>query len=490
MGAGVAEEIKTLLVVDDNEDNLDLLARRFERKGYTVLRASGGREALELLKSTPVDLVVLDVMMPEVTGLDVLRELRRSRSPAEIPVIVATAQTDSVDVVKALDLGANDHVSKPVNFEVLLARVRSQLRQRESLRATAASLPPGTGGVIGQKYELKEKLGTGGFGTVYRARHVALDTFVAVKVLHSHLLDSEATRARFAREGISACRVRHPNAVVVLDAGTTEDGSPYMVMELLEGVSLLDELSRKKVLPVRRAAEIALPVCEVLEVAHAAGVIHRDIKPANIMLARTARGELIKVLDFGIARLVDEVLEGGPVTAGDQVVGTPHYMAPERLLGRTADERSDLYSVGAMLYQMLCARLPYGSGGATPLGQALRQLQSSAVPVDRIRPGVPRELSEAVMRSLDADADRRPTLAQLCGVLRAVSEHVEATWPPTLLDPEPTRDSFGPSASGDETTIAVASDESSAVKPTGGQRAEENHEPTREGSPHGRRNRG
>ena len=484
---------RTLLVVDDNEDNLDLLSRRFERKGYTVLRARGGREALEILASAPVDLMVLDVMMPDVTGLDVLRELRTSRSPLELPVIVATAQTESADVVTALDLGANDHVSKPVEFEVLLARVRAQLRQRESLRASSMSFPPGASGVVGQKYELKEKLGTGGFGSVYRARHVALDTSVAVKVLHSHLVDSETTRARFAREGISACRVRHPNAVVMLDAGTTEDGTPYLVMELLEGVSLLEELSREKVLPVRRAAQIAHAVCEVLEAAHAAGVIHRDIKPANIMLSSTPKGEVVKVLDFGIARLVDEVLAGGPVTAGDQVVGTPHYMAPERLLGRSADERSDLYSVGAMLYQMLCARLPFGTLGTTPLGQALRQLQSSAVPVERIRPDVPLPLAAAVMRCLDADAARRPLPAELAAILRETFEHVEASWPPELLDIEVTADGFGPGASGDETTIAVPSD--SAVKATGGlQRTKDEDEgvdePTREGSPHGRRNRG
>jgi serine/threonine protein kinase len=484
----VAEDVKTLLVVDDNEDNLDLLTRRFERKGYTVLRASGGKQALALLASKSVDLVVLDVMMPEVTGLDVLRELRTTRSPAELPVIIATAQNESTDVVKALDLGANDHVSKPVNFEVLLARVRAQLRQRESLRAAAASLPPRTGGVIGQKYELKEKLGTGGFGSVYRARHVALDTFVAVKVLHSHLLDSDMTRARFSREGISACRVRHPNAVAVLDAGTTEDGSPYLVMELLEGISLLEELAREDVLRVRRAAEVVHAVCEVLEVAHAAGVIHRDVKPANIMLAQTPRGELVKVLDFGIARLLDEVLEG-PVTAGDQVVGTPHYMAPERLLGRPADERSDVYSVGAMLYQMLCGRLPYGGGSATPLGQALRQLQSSAVPVEKIRPDVPPALAEVTMRCLDADALRRPTVPELAACLRDAFGHEEPHWPPTLIDVEPGRSSL-PGASGDDTTIAMPSDEASAVKATGGQPLEEHHDPTREGSPHGKRKRG
>jgi serine/threonine protein kinase len=288
--------------------------------------------------------------------------------------------------------------------------------------------------VLEAKYELKDKLGSGGFGSVYRARHVALDTFVAIKVLHSHLLDNEATRVRFAREGVSACRVRHPNAVAVLDAGTTDQGAPYLVMELLEGPSLLEELVRETVLRVGRVADIAVPVCEVLQTAHGAGVIHRDIKPANILLARTPQGEVVKVLDFGVAKLVDEVLDT-PVTAGDQVIGTPHYMAPERLLGRATDAASDVYSLGAMLYQMLSGNLPFEAAGATPLAQALRQLRDKPTALDDVRPDLPAELADAVMRCLAADAAARPALHELAETLRHVgAEHVEHVWPPELRD--------------------------------------------------------
>jgi len=429
----MAEPSKTVLVVDDNEDNVELLARRLERKGYAVLRATGGRQALSMLGSSAVDLVILDVMMPEVTGLDVLRELRKTRSSADLPVIMATAQTDSDDIVRALDLGANDHVAKPIDFDVLLARIRAQLR--DSLRP--GSKPPSVApaaSALEAKYEMKDRIGTGGFGSVYRARHLALDTFVAVKVLHTHLLDSSAMRQRFTIEGISACRVKHPNAVSVLDAGTTAEGAPYLVMELLEGTTLQDELTRNGVLTVRRTAEIVIPVCEVLEAAHAAGVIHRDIKPGNIMLVRTPRGEMVKVLDFGIAKLVDEVFDSA-VTANNQIVGSPHYMAPERLLARPSDARSDIYSVGAMLYQMLSARFAFGSGN-TPLSQALRQLQG-AVGIDRIRPDLPRSVVEVVMCCLSAEPERRPSLSEVAQTLRAAREHVEEVWPPRLHDVDP-----------------------------------------------------
>jgi CheY-like chemotaxis protein len=452
----VGSAANTLLVVDDNEDNLELLTMQLEDKGYAVLRATSGEQALSILAGdSAVDLVVLDVMMPGVSGLDVLAELRKTRSSAQLPVIVATGRTDPNDVVRALDLGANDHVAKPIDINILLARIRAQLRDSR-VEPVRQSTTPEAGLVFDTKYEIKEKIGTGGFGTVYRARHRALDTFVAVKVLHAHLIDSDTMRQRFAIEGISACRVRHANAVAVLDAGTTDQGAPYLVMELLEGKSLQQELADAGVLRVQRTAEIAIPVCEVLEAAHEAGVIHRDIKPGNIMLVSAARGDVVKVLDFGIAKLVDEVFDS-VVTAGDQIVGTPHYMAPERLLARTCDGRSDVYSVGAMLYQMLSGRFAFGSAN-TPLSQALRVLQGG-VSLEQIRPALPTSVVEIVMRCLAADPELRPALSEIAEVMRAASDHVEEVWPPQLIDVQlPDEVAADLPASGYAQTVALLRD--------------------------------
>jgi serine/threonine protein kinase len=459
----MADAGKTVLVVDDNEDNVELLARRLERKGYAVLRAMGGQQALSILGSSAVDVVVLDVMMPEVTGLDVLRELRKTRSSADLPVIMATAQTDSDDVVRALDLGANDHVAKPIDFDVLVARIRAQLRDSLRPGSKPPSVTPAASSGFESKYEMKDRIGTGGFGSVYRARHLALDTFVAVKVLHTHLLDSSAMRQRFAIEGISACRVKHPNAVSVLDAGTTAEGAPYLVMELLEGTTLQEELTHNGVLTVRRTAEIVIPVCEVLEAAHGAGVIHRDIKPGNIMLVPTPRGEVVKVLDFGIAKLMNEVFDSA-VTGNNQIVGSPHYMAPERLLARPCDGRSDIYSVGAMMYQMLSARFAFGSGN-TPLSQALRQLQG-AVGIDRIRPELPRSVVDIVMRCLAAEPERRPALSEIAKALQAARDHVEEAWPPRLVDLAPEEPPDVSTASGYAKTVALVREAADSLADT------------------------
>jgi serine/threonine-protein kinase len=242
-------------------------------------------------------------------------------------------------------------------------------------------------------------------------------------------------------------------------------------MELLEGPSLLDLLSKERVLRVRRAAEIAVPVCEVLKAAHEAGVIHRDIKPANILLAQSARGETVKVLDFGIAKLMDEVRDSAPVTAGGQVIGTPHYMAPERLVGAQADERSDIFSVGALLFQMLSGRLPFGFANSSPLRQALQQLQSSPLQLASVRADLPHELTQVVMRCVLYEPSMRPTLAELSHTLRRMAETwQEPCWPPALAEDQGEADE----ASGRATTVpstgrtpsGLTGDEDSGVKPS------------------------
>ncbi|HET8648102.1 MAG TPA: response regulator, partial [Vicinamibacteria bacterium] len=206
----------TLLVVDDDEMNRDHLSRRLERRGFRVLQAADGRAALEALGRVRVDLVLLDVMMPGLSGLDVLRQLRGRRSPLELPVIMTTARTGSEDVVEALEAGANDYVTKPIDFNVALARIQAQLRLREAAGAVpvpSPAGPPGPGTVLDQRYRLEERVGAGGYGAVYRAQHLELQQAVAIKVLQPRTPAPHSAVLRLRQEGISACRVKHPNAV-------------------------------------------------------------------------------------------------------------------------------------------------------------------------------------------------------------------------------------------------------------------------------------
>jgi DNA-binding response OmpR family regulator len=397
----VSEPAATILVVDDLPANRDLMVRRLERSGFQVLAASSGPEALEVVRRGGVDLVLLDIMMPGMTGLDVLRTLRATRSTAALPVVMVTAKTDSEDVVEALSLGANDYVTKPVDYPVALARINAHLRTTQAVRIeAAAAIEPrspaqaGPGTVLAGRYRLDQPIGGGSFGTVFRARH------------------PEAL-ARFRREGVSATRVQHPNAVAVLDFGVNPGGVAYLVMELLEGHSLEKELEDRGPLTPRRCAEIVIPVCSALAAAHAAGVVHRDIKPSNVFLHRTPRGEVTKILDFGIAKLAAEAAIGQSLTIDGSLLGTPAYMAPERFRRGPYGPKSDVYSVGAMLYEMLTGRLPFIPSTADPLALVAMQAEEDPPPMRRRRPDVPASLEVLVRTALNRNPDERPSADQL-----------------------------------------------------------------------------
>jgi CheY-like chemotaxis protein len=421
----------TLLVVDDSEINRDMLKRRLERKGYRVITAENGQQALELVARDPIDLVLLDVMMPGLSGLDVLRILRTTPAGKDLPVIMATARSDSTDIVEALDAGANDYVIKPLDLPVVIARVEAQLRGRASAVAAAEKPAPpaaevATDTVIAGKYQLESVIGSGAFGTVYRARHLGLDHRVAVKVLTAGSAATSAGAERFRREGVAACRVRHPNAVAVMDFGVTAAGAPFLVMELLDGRSLDAEIERAAPMPASRCAEIMVPLCGVLAEAHQVGILHRDIKPANVFLHRSRLGETVKILDFGIAKLVDA---GESLTVEGGIVGTPAYMAPERFRGATLDGKADVYSLGVLLYQMLSGRLPFDSRDGDLLAVAMMHLNEAPPPLPA---DIPRDVAEITRATLAKDPAERPTALEL-GIALARATGMAVTRPEPLL---------------------------------------------------------
>jgi eukaryotic-like serine/threonine-protein kinase len=254
--------------------------------------------------------------------------------------------------------------------------------------------------VLGGRYTLLAVLGTGGMATVWRARDETLGRDVAVKVLNpQHAADAEFLD-RFEGEARHAAAVSHPRLVTVFDCGV-ESGTPFIVMELVAGRTLRQVLDEAGVLPPGQAVAIAAAVCEGLEAAHAAGLVHRDITPANIVL----NGGEVKVLDFGIARA-----DGTrAATAAGTVVGTAAYLSPEQASGRPADQRSDLYSLGCVLFEMLTGRPPFTADSA--VGVAYRQVHDDPGPPSAWRPGLPPGLDQVTAQLLAKDPSSRPPTA-------------------------------------------------------------------------------
>ncbi|QUV82632.1 protein kinase [Chloracidobacterium sp. D] len=349
--------------------------------------------------------------------------LRHRAAALERQVAVRTAQLNEKNAALERALQEIQAAQQEANLKNReLGRKNEALlelhRQANAIFTALTDVLPGT--VIAGKYRLVKKIGGGGFGVVYQAEQVALQRPVAIKIFRpSGKNATTASVERFRREGISACRINHPNAVSVIDFGVSEDGIAYLVMELLQGVSLATELKLCGALPVERSIAIMLPVCDVLATAHEAGVIHRDIKPDNIFLHQTPEGEVVKVVDFGIAKLLepdaDDPLAGITETGG--VVGTPIYMSPERLDDRPYDGRSDVYSAGVVLYEMLTGRVPFPPTGKGTLGVIIGHLRQPPPPLE----GIPAKVADVVLQALAKSPDARPTAREFGNRLAAAA---------------------------------------------------------------------
>jgi serine/threonine protein kinase len=258
------------------------------------------------------------------------------------------------------------------------------------------------GRVIDNRYRVLRKIGEGGMGTVYAAEHVEIGKVVAIKILHPHYSTEQELVERFRREARAASRIGHPNIIDVMDSGTTDDGCAYFIMEYLEGIDLADVLSHERRLDPTRSCQIAIQICRALAAAHAAGVIHRDLKPENIFLvARDGQADFVKVLDFGVARSAGRTTR---LTNPGIAMGTPEYMAPEQAAGGVVDHRGDIYSVGALLYEMVTGQPPQKRQGEMTeiVGPRSLRLQLSE------------DLDRIITRALAQDpAQRYQSMAQL-----------------------------------------------------------------------------
>jgi DNA-binding response OmpR family regulator len=418
----------TLLIVDDSRMVRLVMQRRLTALGYEVHAAEDGYQALEVLEAQPIDLAILDVVMPGMTGLDVVRVIRQSRSRTQLPIIMASSLTDTDNVVGALKLGANDYVTKPVEMPILNVRIEIQLAMRATspeedapptrdTRVFARSLGPGS--LINERYEVLEVIGEGGFARVYKARQVSTDQEVAIKVLRPEVLGEASGRTgeaeRFKQEMQLIGRLRHPNIVKLIDCGLLGDGQLFTVLEFVDGRSLKEVLQAEGSLTPNEAMRLMSQVLDALSCAHVRGVVHRDLKPQNIMVDSGAARRHALVLDFGIASLASES-EPSPEEDDDLIRGSPPYIAPELLRDGAATVQSDVYAWGLIFLECLTGQA--AMQGASVEAIVLRHLDSRPVAIPaEIDPRLREILTKAMAKSC---AERYPSVVDVLADLETV----------------------------------------------------------------------
>jgi predicted ATPase/serine/threonine protein kinase len=267
-------------------------------------------------------------------------------------------------------------------------------------------IDPFVGQIVDAKYRIDRLIGRGGMGAVYRATQIALARTVAIKFLAPRSVPSSISDGRFHREARAIARLKHPNIVTVYDFGITSEGTAYLVLEYLAGRSLRDELRARGQLPASEAAPLVAQICAAAAAAHDAGIIHRDLKPDNVFVETTASGPVVKVFDFGIAKLHGDSLSGNmDITQAGAYVGTPKYAAPEQADAREVDGRADVYAIGCLLYELIAGRAPFEA--RTAAGLMLKHATELPRPLREFVSEIPLALDSAILRALEKRPEDR-----------------------------------------------------------------------------------
>lgn len=290
----------------------------------------------------------------------------------------------------------------------------------QQIKITTAKTDALIGQVLDARYEVLELVGAGAMGALYRGKHLVLDRPVAIKLMHTNLTESDKHIDRFAREAKAAAGLQHANVAHVYDVGNTPDGAPYLVMDYIDGRSLATIIADLGPMPVRRAVPLMKQIAAGLGHAHSQGLLHRDVKPSNIMVVSDGGQEAVKIIDFGIAKAMDD--HQGALTATGEVFGSPLYMSPEQCQGIKLDARSDIYSFGCVMYEMLTGVVPLK--GDTLVSTVYKHMNEEPRALSEAAAGVtvPADLAAIVMKCMrKSPADRYASCGEIVDALSRVS---------------------------------------------------------------------
>jgi CheY-like chemotaxis protein len=441
-----------IALVEDSEVVRRFASRLLRHKGFEVDEYPDGQAALEVLATTPSDLVVSDIQMPRMDGLELTRQLRQRYEKRELPIVLVSVLSDEEDIVAGFEAGANDYLIKPYRTAELLAKIAVLLRERTFLRANSEpELPVSEGSessvferpvVVGEdetqirpvdgllepqsaqyffdQYRVTGEYGRGGMGTVYEAVRRSDEMPVALKVLAPRLSGNRTAIARFLRECRLLASMGSQNVVRVLDHGY-DAGRYFLVMEAVDGESLDRTVLRDGPMDQILAGKVFAQIGRALEDLSEHDLIHRDVKPANIIVRRA--DQVAKLVDFGLAKHNNEATT---LTDTGYALGTSYYVAPEVVEGGKADARSDLFALGVSMFEVLTGRRPFS--GVVPY-QIFKRIVSGEVPHPReFRGDLAEGLVTVILKLLSRDpADRYASGAELEEALQEWLGSAEAT---------------------------------------------------------------
>ncbi|MBK7996777.1 MAG: protein kinase [Blastocatellia bacterium] len=453
-----------ILIVDDDIATLKILEKAFQSLDCQILTAQNGQQALNLcLQNTP-SLIISDWHMPILNGIDLFFHIKNSSGLQHIPFIFITISEDEEIKKALLTTGIKDYWRKPLNLIEIVAKTKTFLTNLDSnpnlvddntmqlvslteiqsndsttkvpvIFESLNSFPktPTSNNsidapsetflyidrILNSRYKLLNPIGRGGMGIVYKAYDLAKNQEIALKLLRREYISNMVEVERFAREASATLRINHPNVVQIYEYGLAESGQAFITMELLPGHSLTAELFQHGFISSqRKAVKIMRQICLGVLAAHRQGVIHRDLKPANIFLLNPMDdAPRIKVLDFGIAFLQSKqenfVVSLQRLTDPNIIVGTPEYMSPEQIQKLSINEKSDIYSLGVVFYELLTGDLPFLGNQMQILIAQVSKTPTHISKMVEINP----KLADLIMAMLEKNPEQRPSLESIANKL-------------------------------------------------------------------------
>lgn len=420
--------MSTILVIDDDPDALLLVSFTLEKAGHRVVTSSDPHQIGKLVEAHAADAVVLDVLMPGLSGHEALRALRDRPRTGGVPVLLLSTRAEGQDRVLGLRQGADDFLSKPFEPEELILRIERMIatRHRPQLGLGGSNFQRTLqeGKVVGPlflgRYQALELIGEGGSGLVFRGWDPWLKRPVALKTLRFQQSGHKATGGTVAdllHEAVTVARFSHPNIVTVYDAASDSEAA-FIAMEYVDGPSLAHYLEHHGKLTAPQVIQLGVGIARGLAAAHAHDIVHHDVKPGNILLGCDGS---IKVSDFGVARLITSLADDS-----GQLFGTPGYMPPELLRGEPYQRAGDLFGLGVLFFQCLTGEMPFA---ADQIRKVLLNTLHSYSPTPRdLEPRTPLELDELVRDLLVKDPTKR--LADAAEVADRLLELQEGPWRP------------------------------------------------------------